>query len=90
MRTTGDATQKNALEQASGELGQTAGGLKFSRVLTRAGSHPYEELKWEKRTAAITNDKGEKIFELDDVEMPATWSQMATNVVVSKYFRSQS
>jgi ribonucleoside-diphosphate reductase alpha chain len=65
-------------------------GLKFSRVFTKNNVHPYDEIQWEIRTASISNDKGEVIFESNDVEMPAHWSQLATNVVVSKYFRSQS
>ena len=43
-------------------------------------------LKWELRTASIGNDKGAVIFEQRDVEVPADWSQTATNIVVSKYF----
>lgn len=67
-----------------------AGGLKFSRKLTRVGEHPYDNVEWEYRTASITNDKGEKILDMNDVEIPSFWSQLATNVVVSKYFRSKS
>ncbi len=47
---------------------------------------PYDEIAWELRTAAIANDKGAIIFEQDEVEVPADWSQTATNIVVSKYF----
>ena len=65
-------------------------GLKFSRLLTRIGSHPYDEVDWELRSASITNDKGEKILDVTEVEIPAPWSQLATNVVVSKYFRTES
>jgi len=65
-------------------------GLKFARRLTRVGTHPYDEIRWDTRSASIANDKGEKILDLPDVEVPASWSQLATNVVVSKYFRSQS
>jgi ribonucleoside-diphosphate reductase alpha chain len=65
-------------------------GLKFARLLTRVGTHPYDEIRWDTRSASISNDKGEKILDLPDVEVPAFWSQLATNVVVSKYFRSQS
>ncbi|MCP4603953.1 MAG: vitamin B12-dependent ribonucleotide reductase [Proteobacteria bacterium] len=65
-------------------------GLRFNRVLTNEEKHPYDKIKWERRTALITNDKGETIFELKDVEVPAFWSQIATNVVASRYFRSQS
>ena len=43
-------------------------------------------LQWELRTASIGNDKGAVIFEQRDVEVPADWSQTATNIVVSKYF----
>jgi ribonucleoside-diphosphate reductase alpha chain len=65
-------------------------GLKFARLLTRVGTNPYDEIRWDTRSALIANDKGEKILDLPDVEVPAFWSQLATNVVVSKYFRSQS
>ncbi len=61
-------------------------GLKIKRVFTRPGVHPYDEIKWERRDAAITNDQGEVIFEQRDVEVPASWTMIATNVVVSKYF----
>lgn len=64
-------------------------GLTFTRIFTREGVHPYDELEWEYRTASIGNEKGETVFEQKDVEVPAAWSQMATNVVVSKYFRGQ-
>jgi hypothetical protein len=43
-------------------------------------------LEWERRKAAITDDKGKVIFEQDNVEVPKTWSMLATNVVASKYF----
>jgi ribonucleoside-diphosphate reductase alpha chain len=44
-------------------------------------------VQWERRIASIANEKGETVFEQTDVEIPVSWSQMATNVVVSKYFR---
>jgi ribonucleoside-diphosphate reductase alpha chain len=62
-------------------------GLTMRRHHTRAGVHPFDEITWERRTAAITNTRGETIFEQKGVEFPATWSQTATAVVVSKYFR---
>jgi len=61
--------------------------LRFTRAFAREGVHPFDELRWEKRTAAIASDSGKVIFEQKDVEVPSTWSQLATNVVVSKYFR---
>ncbi|TMD43253.1 MAG: vitamin B12-dependent ribonucleotide reductase [Chloroflexi bacterium] len=62
-------------------------GLPWKRYFTRAGVAPFEEVQWDTREAVITNEKGEIVFEQHDVEMPTTWSQVATNVVVSKYFR---
>jgi len=62
-------------------------GLTFERRWTRPGVHPYDEITWEIRTAAIGNESGKLVFEQKDVEVPAAWSQLATNVVVSKYFR---
>ncbi|MFQ5508723.1 MAG: vitamin B12-dependent ribonucleotide reductase [Leptospirillia bacterium] len=56
------------------------------RYFTTQGVHPYEEIEWETRSASIANEKGEVLFEQNNVEMPKEWSQMATNVVVSKYF----
>jgi ribonucleoside-diphosphate reductase alpha chain len=48
--------------------------------------HPFEQLQWEHRSAKITNDAGESIFEQNNIEVPASWSQLATKVVASKYF----
>jgi ribonucleoside-diphosphate reductase alpha chain len=62
-------------------------GLKITRYFSRAGVNPYDEVEWELRTASITNEKGKVVFEQTGVEIPKAWSQMATNVVVSKYFR---
>ncbi|MBI3005106.1 MAG: vitamin B12-dependent ribonucleotide reductase [Ignavibacteriales bacterium] len=61
-------------------------GLTFQRYYTKPGVHPFDEIEWELRTAVISNEKGEKIFEQKDVEIPKSWSMTATNVVVSKYF----
>jgi ribonucleoside-diphosphate reductase alpha chain len=67
--------------------GEGTRGLTFERRWTRPGVHPYDEIAWEIRTAAIGNESGKLVFEQKDVEVPASWSQLATNVVVSKYFR---
>ncbi|MDQ7005951.1 MAG: vitamin B12-dependent ribonucleotide reductase [Acidobacteriota bacterium] len=62
-------------------------GLAIERFFTKAGEDPFEQVEWEKRTASITNEKGEVFFEQADVEVPAFWSQTATNIVAQKYFR---
>ncbi len=62
-------------------------GLPWRRYFTRPGVLAFDEVQWETRSASITNEKGEVVFEQRNVEIPAGWSQVATNVVVSKYFR---
>jgi len=62
-----------------------ATGLCFRRVFTKLGVSPYDEIEWEKRTALITDAKGNAIFEQKDVEIPKDWSVTATNIVASKY-----
>ena len=64
-------------------------GLEFPRVFSRADVDPFDDIEWELRSAVIANEKGEKVFEQQDVEIPKFWSQQATNIVVSKYFRGQ-
>src|SRR5213596_4356735 len=63
-------------------------GLRFSRRFTREGVHPYEEIEWERRDSAIPGESG-NVFEQKGVEVPKFWSQTATNVVASKYFRGK-
>lgn len=63
------------------------GGLVVDRRYTEPGKNPYDQVEWELRTATISGDGGETVFEQKDVEIPKSWSQLATNVVVSKYFR---
>jgi len=62
-------------------------GLTFERFYTTPGVDPFDTVEWEIRDAVIGNEKGETIFEQREVEVPKSWSQTATNVVVSKYFR---
>ena len=69
------------------ESGKPAKGLTFERRWTTPGIHPYDEITWEYRTAGISSETGKSVFEQKDVEVPSFWSQLATNVVVSKYFR---
>ena len=68
---------------------RTQQGLTFIRRFSTEGVSPYDELQWEHRTAAITDTKGNTIFEQKDVEVPADWSMTATNIVASKYLHGQ-
>src|SRR5579862_1546217 len=70
----------------------THAGVDFPRYFTARldpAKTPYDEVQWETRTATIGNDKGSVIFEQRDVEVPADWSQTATNIVASKYFHGK-
>src|SRR6266496_2831175 len=60
--------------------------LKIERVFSTASIHPFDQIEWEKRTAEITDDSGKVIFKQENVEVPKSWSVLATKVVVSKYF----
>src|SRR5438552_1655357 len=60
--------------------------VRCQRVFSNPTVKPFDEIKWEKRTAEITDEKGNVIFNQNDVEVPEFWSQLATKVVVSKYF----
>ncbi len=67
--------------------GQSITGLEFPRFFTTAGVDPFDQVEWELRDAVIGGDKGQVVFEQRQVEVPKPWSQQATNIVVSKYFR---
>ncbi|MCK5174849.1 MAG: vitamin B12-dependent ribonucleotide reductase, partial [Planctomycetes bacterium] len=60
--------------------------MKITRHFSAPNIHPFDEIDWETRKATIADDNGEVIFEQDNIEVPAFWSQLATKVVVSKYF----
>ena len=64
-----------------------ARGVSVSRRYTRAGINPLDEVRWDRRQTVITNPDGSVVFRMDDVEVPEAWSQLATDIVVSKYFR---
>jgi ribonucleoside-diphosphate reductase alpha chain len=61
--------------------------MKISRRFTKAGQNVYDTVEWTKRSSRIGNSDGSTVFEMKDAEIPAAWSQLATDIVVSKYFR---
>ena len=67
----------------------TGKGLRFERFFTDGKKSPFDAVEWEKRTALIGNEKGVTIFRQEDVEVPKSWSQTATNIVTSKYFHGK-
>jgi ribonucleoside-diphosphate reductase alpha chain len=60
--------------------------LRIARVFSSAKVAPFDQIEWDRRTAEITDDAGKVIFKQENVEVPKNWSQLATKVVVSKYF----
>ena len=77
--------------QAEPDVRKSAASTAFTveRFFTRSGDDPFAAIEWEFRTAVIADESGNAFFEQKDVEIPKAWSQTATNVVVSKYFRGQ-
>ena len=62
-------------------------GLSFKRFFSTEGVHPFDEIEWDLRTAVINDERGRPVFEQKNIEAPKSWSQQATNIVASKYFR---
>ncbi len=65
----------------------TQAGVHVARRFTSPGRDPFDEVKWEKRRTVIANPDGSTVFAMEGVEVPSEWSQLATDIVVSKYFR---
>src|SRR5262245_51931390 len=78
---------KMPAELSGGASVSTTPGLEYTRYFSRAGVDPFDEVEWELRSAVIGSERGDVVFEQRDVEIPRFWSQQATNIVVSKYFR---
>src|SRR2546428_5451069 len=60
--------------------------LRIERIFSDPEIKPFDQIEWDRRTAEITDDAGKVIFKQEDVEVPKSWSILATKVVVSKYF----
>ncbi|HEY2083786.1 MAG TPA: vitamin B12-dependent ribonucleotide reductase, partial [Verrucomicrobiae bacterium] len=59
---------------------------RIERIFSDAKVKPFDQIEWERRVAEITDDAGKVIFKQENVEVPKSWSLLATKVVVSKYF----
>src|SRR5262245_21505400 len=62
-------------------------GLTVHRRYTQSGKDPFECLTYELRSSVITNPDGSVVFKMENAEVPKSWSQLATDILVSKYFR---
>ena len=95
----GKVTARAAKEATSGPRAATAAskkktaskskpkGLSFERLYTERGTDPLDQVTWERRSSVINNPDGSVVFKMEGAEIPAGWSQLATDIVVSKYFR---
>jgi ribonucleoside-diphosphate reductase alpha chain len=79
------AEQKSSISPSA----SSKDGLTFKRIYTEDGVHPYDKVEWEYRSAKVTNESGEIIFEQKDVEFPKSWSLNASQIVASKYFHGR-
>lgn len=81
------ANPKIALDISLNKSKAQKGGVTVERMFTQEGIHPFDQIKWDYRKSKITNPDGSVVFKSDAVEVPASWSQLATDIAVSKYFR---
>ena len=78
--------RSSASQGAEARKAQARAGMLVPRVFSTEGVSPYDQVEWDLRTAAIKDERGKVLFEQTNCEVPKGWSQLATNVVVSKYF----
>jgi ribonucleoside-diphosphate reductase alpha chain len=81
------ASETTGYHQLKPGEAKTWKGISVERRFTREGVDPYDTVEWDTREAVITNEHGKVVFEQRDLEIPRTWSQLATQVTASKYFR---
>lgn len=62
-------------------------GMRFSRLFTKDGTSPFDMFTYESRSSLIREPSGQIVFEMKEVEVPTTWSQVATDILAQKYFR---
>jgi len=80
------AGRKSKSKTKSGSRSGSQNMLTLTRVFSDAKVKPFDQIEWDRRTAEITDDSGKAVFKQENVEVPKSWSQLATKVVCSKYF----
>jgi len=79
-------SQKSTVRQKNRGAKKKSGGLRFERLFSNGKVSPFDQIEWERRTAEITDDSGKIIFKQENIEVPKSWSPLATKIAVSKYF----
>jgi ribonucleoside-diphosphate reductase alpha chain len=89
VKTTGSGTEAPTSKHGQGHEGSQPanGGATFTARYTQPGEDPLKDVVWERRQSLITNPDGSVVFKMEGAEIPASWSQLATDIVISKYFR---
>ena len=77
----------NVLDEMAGRPEKEYRTMRITRRFTQAGTDVFSTIKWTKRSSRINNADGSVVFEMNDAEVPEAWSQLATDIMVSKYFR---
>ncbi|MFO0869287.1 MAG: vitamin B12-dependent ribonucleotide reductase [Pirellulales bacterium] len=91
VKTERPASRARGSQKASSAPAQAAGGLKVeTRFCPAEIQDPFDTVSWELRKATIKDESGKPLFEQAECEIPASWTQLATNVVVSKYFYGEN
>ena len=80
-------SKKAAAQETNRKAGKQLRGLPVERRFTTKGIDPLDEVTWERRSSIINNTDGSTVFKMEGAEIPSGWSQLATDIVVSKYFR---
>jgi ribonucleoside-diphosphate reductase alpha chain len=78
--------RKSSLRTKNRATKKKSKGLRFERVFSDDKVAPFDQIDWERRTAEITDDSGKVIFKQENIEVPKSWSALATKIAVSKYF----
>ncbi|HYJ09651.1 MAG TPA: vitamin B12-dependent ribonucleotide reductase [Polyangiaceae bacterium] len=91
VKTAGSSSEASVARHGQGKKGsqrpRAGAGASFSARYTQAGADALQGVVWERRSSVITNPDGSVVFKMEGAEIPAEWSQLATDIVVSKYFR---
>ncbi len=87
MATDPIVTKKDIDKRIKTNIGKK--GLKIKRMFTKTGEDIYKDVEFEYRTSKITNPDGSVVFEMNNIEIPKEWSQIATDIIAQKYFRKQ-
>src|SRR5215472_14074257 len=81
------APAPSAARGRSGKAARSSRGVRVERRFTAPGADPLDSVVYERRSSTITNPDGSIVFKMEGAEVPASWSQLATDILISKYFR---